>query len=285
MRKMDLTMYTKLLNYLKTRPTLYEKSSTKFWDDEHISMQMLQAHLNPDIDSATRKHEYVKESAKWIAEIIGNPINKNLLDLGCGPGLYATEFDNLGFKVTGIDFSKRSIDYATKIATKENRKIEYNYKNYLDIRYENQFDVITLIFCDYGVLAPNDRKQLLSKAITALKADGILILDVFSANNYKDFSNSRSVLYEDKGFWSDEPYMCLQNNYCYEQSNTYLEQFLVATSKELNCYNIWNQAFDMASLASELKTAGFAELQFYGDVCGKCLSDDDKTICVVARKI
>ncbi len=37
---------------------------------------------------------------------------KKLLDLGCGAGIYSELLYDKGFSVTGIDFSKRSIEYA-----------------------------------------------------------------------------------------------------------------------------------------------------------------------------
>ena len=51
----------------------------------------------------------------------------NILDLGCGPGLYASEFAMRGHSVTGIDFSAESIRFA-----------EENAVPGLDIRFRNE---------------------------------------------------------------------------------------------------------------------------------------------------
>lgn len=61
-------MNKELLNFLKKRPELYEQNVSKLWDDEHISKGMLEAHLNPDLDAATRNYKFVDKSVKWIAE-------------------------------------------------------------------------------------------------------------------------------------------------------------------------------------------------------------------------
>ena len=50
--------------------------------------------------------------------------------LGVGPGLYTTRFSEQGAVVTGIDLSKRSLDYARAIAAKSNLHIDYVLKNY-----------------------------------------------------------------------------------------------------------------------------------------------------------
>lgn len=59
-------MYKQILDYMKNKPEDYEGNSELLWNDEHISKGMLQAHLNPDIDAASRKHEFIRESVKWI---------------------------------------------------------------------------------------------------------------------------------------------------------------------------------------------------------------------------
>lgn len=104
-------MFNELKKYT-TKPKLYAPSTNKFWDDEHISKGMLEAHLNPNWDAATRKPEFLDKSVNWISKIVPPSQYKYLLDLGCGPGLYAERFSSVGYTVTGVDFSKRSIAYA-----------------------------------------------------------------------------------------------------------------------------------------------------------------------------
>lgn len=46
---------------------------------------MLEAHLHPNWEAASRCHDFIDESVERIAEITPPETNKNLLDLGCGP--------------------------------------------------------------------------------------------------------------------------------------------------------------------------------------------------------
>lgn len=275
-------MYTQLLESLAQKPIPFAQSTSKFWDDEHISKYMLAAHLDPDLEAASRQHWFIDASVKWIASLVHNPSMCSLLDLGCGPGLYAQAFSSFGFRVTGVDYSKRSIDYARSQASETGRAIDYHYQNYLTIEYENAFDVVTLIYCDFGVLHPEDRALLLRKIRTALKPGGLLILDGFTLNQCNEISETKTVEYQDSGFWSEQPYLCIKSSYRYEECKTYLEQYLVVTKTQLNCYNIWNHVFDAASFEAELRAAGFTAVEFYGNVCGEPLSETSKTICAVA---
>jgi hypothetical protein len=52
---------------------------------------------------------------------------------------------------------------------------------------ENEYDFVTLIYCDLGVLPPSDREKLLIKIRKALKTEGTLILDGFTDNEVRNF--------------------------------------------------------------------------------------------------
>ena len=95
-----------------------------------------------------------------------------MLDFGCGPGLYAEKFAKLGYQVTGVDFSARSIQYAKKSADDKGLTIDYHFANYLEVDLQKQFDFITLIYCDYGALSFDERRQLLAKVAAHLRTGG-----------------------------------------------------------------------------------------------------------------
>lgn len=277
-------MYQKLLELLSKKHECYAKSTSKFWDDEHISKGMLEAHLNPHWDAASRNHDFMKASVEWITKLAPPTIYKKLLDLGCGPGLYAEEFYKKGYEVTGIDFSTRSIEYGQNQANEKSLNITYQYMNYLDISFNEEFDVITLIYCDFGVLSDSNRKQLLDKIYKALKANGKLIFDVYTPLQYKDVAETKDWTYHEKGFWSNEPHVCLNAHYIYKENNTHLNQTHVITKDKVECYNIWEHTFTIEELQDDLKKAGFGSIAFYSDVAGNEYSSDSKVICTVATK-
>jgi SAM-dependent methyltransferase len=276
-------MFNELKKYT-TKPKLYAPSTNKFWDDEHISKGMLEAHLNPNWDAATRKPEFLDKSVNWISEIAPSSRYKFLLDLGCGPGLYAERFNSAGYSVTGVDFSKRSIEYAKKQTLLNKSNIQYHYQNYLTIDYIEQFDVITLIYCDYAALSITDRLTLLKKVYQALKPNGKFIFDVFTPLMRKKESRSWKY-YEEGGFFSEKPHICLDSVYQYDdEDNTELRQSIVITGETINCYNIWDHFFTKEALISEIQPAGFNAFEFYGDIAGNELSDTGETICGVFTK-
>jgi len=276
-------MYKQIIESLKNKPAPYEITEITFWDDEYISQSMLNAHLEPYKDGASRQHEHIVTSVEWIAGFIQKDKNA-LLDLGCGPGIYAELLCDKGFKVTGIDYSKRSISYAKQSAVKKSKSIDYLYQNYLTINYQSEYDIVTLIYCDFGVLPPQERLVLLNKIYNALKPGGIFIVDVFSLANYSSFQENTNITYEDKGFWCAEPYVCIQRNAEYENKD-YLEQYVIITESQCQTYNLWNHAFYSDELTTLMKQTGFGQIDLYADVTGIAFEQNSKTMCAVCKKI
>lgn len=276
-------MYQTLLDIIRELPPPYATNGLPFWDDDHISKSMLEAHLNPDTDGASRRPGFIEKSVRWIAALCPPEGGKRLIDLGCGPGLYAERFCRAGFRVTGVDFSRRSIAYAVASAARNCLPVRYLCQSYLNLEFDTCFDVATLIYCDYGVLAPDCRSALLQRVRRALRAGGTLILDGFTPREASFFKEGRQITYEPGGFWSPEPYACLRRNVLYPETGNSLEQYVVVTAEDLRCYNLWNQYFSPASLLRELHEAGFTQVELYGDVCGAPLSQESRTLCAVAR--
>ena len=179
-------MLTELTPLFK-KPPLYTKTEIPFWDDEHISLQMLNAHLNPNYDGASRKLEFIEKSVDWISKIL-----PSVLDIGCGPGLYTERYAKKGYRVVGVDFSHRSINYAQMSAKRKGLPIDYFYQDYLKLSLDKEFDFATMIYCDFGALSTNDRKQLLKIIYQHLKPGGRFLLDVFSLTQLENFQESQT---------------------------------------------------------------------------------------------
>ncbi len=151
--------FTDILEFIK-KPQIHAKGNTVMWIDNHISKQLLDIHLSSDIDLASRRKASIESTVEWILNSV-NLENMKILDLGYGPGLYAEIMAKRGHKVTGVDFSRNSIEYARNEATKKNLDIEYVNRNYLELHEENKYDLAMMIFTDLGVLTPVARKTLL----------------------------------------------------------------------------------------------------------------------------
>ncbi|PKK99993.1 MAG: class I SAM-dependent methyltransferase [Tenericutes bacterium HGW-Tenericutes-1] len=277
-------MIKELLKYAK-KPNPYEPSTSKFWDDEHISKGMLEAHTNLDSDVATRNRQFLDESVHWITTIASPSTHKKLLDFGCGPGLYCERFYQKGYHVTGLDFSKRSIEYAINQAMTNKFDINYIFTNYLEFESDQLFDVITLIYCDYSVLSKENRMIMLKKIHNLLVEGGKFIFDVFTPFQYLNREESSSwYVSSSTGFWKEGAHASLENHYIYDNQLRLDQYIVIDQNNHIDVYRIWDQAFTVDSIKAELAEAGFKKVDIYSDLCGITYYPESKTMAIVVTK-
>lgn len=108
-------MMNKLFKQMQT-PEVFKASKTIFWQDPHIAKYLLEAHLDPNNEGASRNPFFIDKSVQFINELVNETKGKKIIDIGCGPGLYCERLSKFGFEVTGVDFSENSIRYAQETA-------------------------------------------------------------------------------------------------------------------------------------------------------------------------
>lgn len=275
------------------------------WNDEYVSEKMLEAHLMEGTDLASRNMAFIERSVEWIIGEYNVGKGTRICDFGCGPGLYTSRFAQRGADVTGIDLSERSVDFAKKTAKEKNLSIDYILKNYLDYSGNNPFDLITMIFCDFSVLSPQQRKKLLGIFHGNLKDNGKLLLDVFSLNHFKGVEECRDFSFspgnpgnlsqgEDMGeytykpgdgFWSPEPYYVFRNTFKYPDEKVVLDKYvIIEENRRREIYN-WLQFYDRESLQNLFRECGFEITAFYANVAGDDWNDGTPEIAVAAKKL
>ena len=265
-------------------PRLYKETEIAFWDDDYISKQMLKAHLDPDFDGASRKLSFIEKSVSWIKKILPSKSYPFLLDVGCGPGLYAERFAKSGYIVTGVDFSRRSVHYAEDSAKKAGQDIQYIYQDYLALHINKQFDLATMIYCDYGALSTENRRIVLQNIYKHLKPGGKLLLDVFSLVKYETFQEQQTwKLHKSGGFWREREYVEL-NKFCKYSDNVTLEQYIIVSDQDIASYYIWNTYFTKETLAKEVTESGFNICGIYSDVSGSPFIENSPVIAVLLEK-
>ena len=267
----------------KPRPFEFYTAS-ELWTDEHTSKQMLSFHLNKDIDVSSRNPAFIDQSVTWIASRFKIDAGMKIADFGCGPGLYASRLAKRKASVTGIDFSKRSIEYAKRDANKENLKIDYINQNYLLFETDERFDLIIMIMCDFCALSPNQRKKMLSKFRKMLAPNGSFLFDVYSINAFD--KRKEVVIYEPNlldSFWSINNYYGFLNTFRYEQEKVILDKYtIIEENRTREVYN-WLQYFSPKELERELNENGFKVDDYYSNVAGKRFDSKGDEFAVIAK--
>ena len=269
------------------KPVIYEQGTSFMWSDNHISKQLLDIHLNSDIDLASRKKSTIEKTAAWILDTVKEKEKLNILDLGCGPGLYSEIFAEKGHKVTGIDISKNSIEYAKKSAKDKKLDITYLNKNYLDIDLElSKYDLVVLIYTDLGVLTPSDRDNLLKTIYSVLNKGGTFIFDVLKDNDIENKTSPMTWEANNIGFWKNTPYLALSQSFLYSEEKVILFQHNIIDAEEnIETYRFWTHFFSQNDVSKFLDTYSFNDVNFREDVLPKGdLWSGDNVIFTIATK-
>ena len=277
----------KQLESINTRPKPFEfYTAEDLWASEYTSKQMLSYHLNENIDLSSRNKDFISRSAEWITSHFNLQPGTRVADFGCGPGLYTARLARKQASVTGIDFSKNSIDYAEKAAAAEGLTIRYVRQNYLEFETEDRYDLIIMIMCDFCALSPDQRKIMLNKFFALLNSGGSVLLDVYSLKAFEE--RKETALYEAHlldGFWSPNKYYGFLNTYKYEEEKVVLDKYtLVEADRTGTIYN-WLQYFSTRRLEQEFVECGFTIEKLYSDVAGSPFSADSAEMAVVAKKV
>ena len=273
-----------ILRY-SAKPQLFEPGETRFWDDPHISKSMLEAHLNPDNDTASRKPETI---GKIISHLVSLNILKRgdkVLDLGCGPGLYTSRLCENGMKVTGVDISERSIDYAIQYAKEKGLIIDYRCMDFLNINYQSRFDAVLQIYGELNTFSDEKRDELLAKIHRALKKDGLFIFDVTTRALRKKVGLKNNWYVSDGGFWRSNRHLVLEQGLDYPEYNVWLDQYIVVDDNDnVSVYRNWLHDYSLRSIKPVLNKAGFEVVNYWNDLTGSPYSRGGDWVAIVGRK-
>lgn len=263
-------------------PALFAQWEPDFWVDPHIAGQMLATHLNPDIEAASRSPQVIDRTVAWIAEQTRLPAGGAILDLGCGPGLYAIRWMQKGFKVTGVDQSGKSIAYAQQADPVST----YLCQNYLTLDFAAAFDVVVLIFGDFCVLPDAERDRLLQIVHRALKPGGYFVFDVSTWRQCENKPKEKSwSLHPDGGFWKPTAHLELSEVFVYPEQHTWVDQYtIIEADGSVSVYRTWLQSYSPERIQEVLGAQGFALEHVYSDLAGTPWHPDSEWLGLVARR-
>lgn len=274
------------LTEIHRRPSPFETYTAQIlWDDDHISRNMLAAHLDEKTEPASRPHAFIQRSAEWIIDRFNLTAGRQVADFGCGPGLYATRFAEAGALVTGIDFSRRSIRYAEAEADSRGLAIDYVLADYLTYQTDRRFDLITLVYCDLCALSPDQRRWLLSSFRNLLADGGSILLDVFTPHAFAQRQEAASHGFRIMdGFWAPGDYWGFMNTFKYEEARVVLDKYTIIEPHQTRFVYNWLQYLSLAGLVEELEQCGLKIVEQFADVAGAPPSEED-TLAIVAQRI
>lgn len=273
-------------------PTPWSEGDNIPWNEPGFSERMLKEHLTQEHDAASRRLEKIEQHITWIHEQANQGQPGRLLDLGCGPGLYASRLARLGYQVTGIDYSPASIAYAQAQAVEQGQEIRYILADIRQADYDagdgGAYDCAMQVFGESNVFKPADLRKILHKIHTALRPGGRLILEVHTYEVIKEIGQAPSSWYTaEGGLFSPNPHLVLTEHFWDAPANVAtIRHFAVeAATGNVIRYAQSMQAYSNKEYNDLLTEGGFDEIEFIPSMSGMPDPDQEGLFVITANKM
>ena len=257
------------------------------WDDPDFSKRMLNEHLSQAHDAASRRFEIIDKHVSWIHNHVLKGKPARILDLGCGPGFYTNRLARLGHRCVGIDFSPASIAYAREQAEEAGLDCMYSQQDIRTADYGDEYGLVMSIFGEFNVFRPEEAKGILTKACRALVPNGFLLLEPHTFEKVVELGRQLSSWYStEKGLFSDEPHLYLQENFWDAYYNVAIQRYYVinAATGKVAANSSSTQAYTNEEYRSLLAECGFGEVAFHPSLGESTDSLQGNLIVILSRK-
>ena len=257
------------------------------WNDPTFSERMLAVHLDQQNDWASRRMTAIDQHVTWIVNHLLLP-HSAVLDLGCGPGLYAKRLAQKGHSLVGIDFSPASIAYAKQTAATEGLSVDYRLEDIRSAEFGMGYDLVMLLFGEFNVFRFEDAVSILKKAYRALKPGGHILVE---GHQFKEVMRQgmqpawwRSAL---TSLFCDRPHIWLEEHFWHKraQASTTRYAIIEAEGRHVQRYASTMQAYTNQGYAQLFADVGFADISRYPNMNEENPFFKDKLIVYTAKRL
>ncbi len=274
------------------RPRPWVDGGNLPWDEPGFSERMLREHLDESHGAASRVAAERAQQIDWLWQklYLQRPFGSHLLDVTCGPGLYAVELARRGCRVTGLDFSPASIDYARNLARSEGvaarcRFLEQDVRQMGDALDDTVFDAALLLYGQLAVFTKAEAQALLADIAHRLRPGGRLCVELLNQDRVDKRDNT--WWFTDKtGLWGDRPFLHLGERFWDEEAQMSLERFYVIHLEDGDLTEILlcDQTYSVTDMTAMLTGAGFQAVELYPAWDGLPLYDAGEWVVYVAER-
>ena len=270
------------------RPILFAYGGNLPWDEPEFSARMLREHLTQDHGAASRKSEEISLQIDWLWRNLGLESGHHLLDVTCGPGLYATEFAERGLTVTGTDFGPAAVAYARQLAIDKGvdaqvEIIETDVRTW-DYPAEN-YDHAILLYGQMAVMTKEEAQTVLSGICQSLKPGGRLVVELLNQDKV-DRKDSTWWYTDENRLWGDAPFMLLGERKWYADEKTSMERYYTVhlETGQLDEVVLCDQTYSSSEMAKMLTNAGFSQVKIFEKWDNLPLYDAEEWVTYLAEK-
>lgn len=270
------------------RPEPWSRGGNLPWNEPAFSERMLREHLDESHNAASRASHERALQLDWLWQRMRLRAGHELLDVTCGPGLYAVSLARRGLRVLGVDFGPAAIAYARDLALREGVARHCNFVQE-DVRRvdfgEAMYDAALFLYGQAAVFERQEGLALLQKIARALRPGGRLCLELLDQDRV-DKKESTWWHTGDRGLWADEPFLSLGQHFWYADEMLSCERYFTVhlETGKLDEILVCDQTYAVEEMVRILKSCGFGDVQVFPAWDGLPLDGAQEWIVYLAHK-
>lgn len=136
-----------------------------------------------DLFYAEKPYAAEAEFVHHCLQQYGHGVSERILELACGTGSHAFQFEKFGYKIIALDYSQDMIDRANNKAEEGGSRVEFRLGDMraLDVP-EKPFDAVVCMFDSIGYVQTNQAiKQVLQGVHQHLRSGGLFVCEFWHA--------------------------------------------------------------------------------------------------------
>jgi len=272
--------------YRRPEATLWQGGGNLPWNDPAFSARMLAEHLDESHGAASRQAAERAAQIDWLWAQLRLEPGRRLLDMTCGPGLYAVALARRGVHVTGVDFGPAAIAHARQLA-RDRRVGDRCAFVEADVRaYEPEpgsYDAALFLYGQLAVFPREEAAALLGKAARALRPGGRLVVELLDQERV-DKTDSTWWFSDDKGLWGDRPFLNLGERRWDADARASIERYTTIdlATGGLSEIVLCDQTYAAGEMIALMQAAGFGAVSAHARWAGLPLYDAEEWVVYVA---
>lgn len=277
--------------YNRSQPARpWEDGENLPWNDPDFSQRMLREHLDQSHGAASRQRSEILRLVDWLWGKFDLAPGARVLDITCGPGLYAVEMARRGARVTGIDFGPASIQYARDLAAQQGVAdrctfIQSDVRDALPEQAGQAYDAALFIYGQLSVFTREETATLLRQAAAALRPGGRLAIELLNYDRI-DKTDSNFWFTDDRGLWGDRPFLVLGERFWNAEERTVIDRFnlLHLETGKMEVIALSDCGYETEEMLALLQDCGFSSAEPFNAWNSIGLYDEEEWIAYIATR-
>ena len=235
-------------------------------------------YLRTDGDVVENDANTVRE-VDMLVQATGLTAGDKILDLCCGPGRWSIPFARRGFRVTGVDRTRRFLDRARADARRAGVQIEWVRQDMRDFVRPGAFDLALSMFTSFGYFADQGEDLLVLRNIFAsLRPGGSLLMEMAGKEILaRVYQPTTSTPLPDGS-------VLVERHEVFDGWSRIRNLWTFVKGEKARSWRFHVTIYSGQELRYRLEQAGFTGVQLFGSFDGDEYGVDAKRLIAVARR-